>query len=837
MKYIIYAVLFLSSFQIGAQENIDLSYYLPQEYSYNQEIPKPQEVLGYVPGEWHVTHDLLLNYMRELERASPRISIETRGSTYEGRPLILLTITSEQNHQNLEKIRQNHVALTEPGSSSLNTEDMPIVVNQGFSIHGNEPSGSNAALLAAYHLAAAEGPEIEEMLENTVILFDPSFNPDGLQRFASWVNANKSKNITTDPQDREYHEVWPGSRTNHYWFDMNRDWLPVQLPESRARIETFHHWYPNILTDHHEMGSNSSFFFQPGIPSRTHPLTPDLNQELTREIGTYHASALDEIGSLYYTEEDYDDFYYGKGSTFPDINGSIGILFEQGSSRGHAQETNNGILTFPFTIKNQFTAALSTLEAAQKMRVKILNYQRNFYNNARNEAISGAYVFGNSKDASTAYELAAILKRHKIEVHEVQQAFEENGKVYEPGSSYIIPKDQKQQRLIKGMFERRTTFEDSLFYDVSAWSFPLAFNLDFSDNVSLKNAGEEIEDLVKADIPQLTKSNYAYLMEWHDYQSPEALNKILEKNLRAKVAMKPFEAEGKGFDYGTILIPVQNQELNENDLYEYLKNVSQSSNIEMLGVSTGLTPGMNLGSNNFRTLKPQKVAVLVGNGITPQDAGEVWHLFDQRYDIQITKLDLRNFSGADLSKYTDIILSNSWSSALNKNYAGKLKTWVRNGGTLIAYRNAVQWLDNNNFIDIDFAENEVEARNISFEERGNFSGAQQIGGAIFEAEQDRSHPINFGYKNDRLPLFRNTTIFMKADSTSYKNPIKYTSTPLLSGYISESNLKILSGTVPFKHNSLGKGNVMAFTDNTNFRAFWFGTNKLLMNAIFFGDTM
>src|SRR5690606_22163379 len=206
-------------------------------------------------------------------------------------------------------IRTQHLALTEAGSENLDTADMPIVVNQGFSIHGNEASGSNAAILAAYYLAAAEGPEIEELLNNTVILFDPAFNPDGLQRFASWVNTNKSANINTDPQDREYAETWPGGRTNHYWFDMNRDWLPVQLPESRARIETFHKWYPNILTDHHEMGSNSSFFFQPGIPSRTHPLTPQLNQELTKEIGNYHAAALDGIGSLYFTEENYDDFY------------------------------------------------------------------------------------------------------------------------------------------------------------------------------------------------------------------------------------------------------------------------------------------------------------------------------------------------------------------------------------------------------------------------------------------------------------------------------------------------------------------------------------------------
>ncbi|MDX1762005.1 MAG: M14 family zinc carboxypeptidase, partial [Christiangramia sp.] len=457
------SILFLLCFIFSQaqQDSLKLDYYLPGDISYNKEIPTPQEIIGYIPGEWHVSHDKLLMYMHKLADASPRVKIENRGVTYEGRPLVLLTISSEENLANIEQIRKEHVALVEKNAEKLNIDDMPIVINQGFSIHGNEPSGSNAALLYAYYLAAGEGPEIEKILDNTVILLDPSFNPDGLQRFAYWANTNKSKNINPDPQDREYNEIWPGGRTNHYWFDMNRDWLPVQLPESQARIATFHNWYPNILTDHHEMGSNSTFFFQPGIPSRTHPLTPQNNQDLTREIGTYHANAFDEIGSLYYTEENYDDFYYGKGSTFPDINGSIGILFEQGSSRGHAQETENGLLTFPFTIRNQFTAALSTLEASQKMRKDLLSYQRNFFKKSRETAGSGAYAFGSAKDPVRAYKLAEILKRHKIEVHELKKDFKEDGQEFKKGAAYIVPKNQRQHRLVKAMFEKRTEFQDS----------------------------------------------------------------------------------------------------------------------------------------------------------------------------------------------------------------------------------------------------------------------------------------------------------------------------------------------------------------------------------------
>ena len=839
MKKLIYLIVLVCTFSsLTLAQNIDLNYYLPKDVNYNKDIPTPKSVIGHEVGEWHVTHDKLVQYLFALAEASDRISIENRGSTFEDRPLLLLTITSPQNHQNIDRIRENHIALTEKKSSSLNTTTMPIVVYQGFSIHGNEPSGSNAALAIAYYLAAAQGPKIDDLLNNTVILFDPSFNPDGLQRFAYWANTNKSKNINPDPNDREYDEVWPGGRTNHYWFDLNRDWLPAQLPESRVRIETFHQWYPNILTDHHEMGTNSTFFFQPGIPSRTHPLTPQKNQDLTAEIGKFHARALDKIGSLYYSEEDYDDFYYGKGSTFPDINGSIGILFEQASSRGHAQESDNGILTFPFTIRNQFTTALSTLEAAVSLRTKILNYQRDFFTDARKEASgNNAIVFGDEKDASKVYHLTEILNRHKIKFHEVASDFSKDGKTFKKGYSYIIPKNQKQHRLINAMFEKRTQFRDSLFYDISAWTFPLAFNLDYSEGVTMSQAGNEITNLQSPKARTPSVSNYAYLMEWHDYYSPKALNMILKEGIRAKVGMKQFTLENKSYDYGTILIPVQNQKLNATALASFLSEVARESNVTITNVNTGLTKGIDLGSGDFRALKPAKIALLVGEGVNSYDAGEIWHLFDQRYDITLTKLDTKNFNRADLSRYTDIILPSSWGSALDEKQAGKLKSWVEAGGTAIGFKHTGKWLSSNELLKMEFKTKKDSAKNISFEQRGDYRGAKLIGGAIFDTKLDRSHPISFGYKNDHLPVFRNSTLFLKADNDSYNNPIQYTSNPLLAGYISQPNLEELKNTAAFKTGNLGKGRVVYFTDNTNFRAFWYGTNKLLMNAIFFGDEM
>ncbi|RNC80212.1 MAG: zinc carboxypeptidase [Winogradskyella sp.] len=834
MQRILSLALLFITISFYGQSNVDLSYYLPNDVQYDNNIPMPKSIIGHEVGEWHITHDKLVQYMYALAQASDRITIENRGKTFEDRPLLLLKITSPANHSRLSTIKQEHVKATQIDNTDTNR---PIVVYQGFSIHGNESSGSNAALAAAYYLAAAQGPKIDALLNNTVILFDPSLNPDGLQRFAYWANTNRSQNLNPDPNDREYSEVWPGGRTNHYWFDMNRDWLPVQLPESRVRIKTFHEWMPNILTDHHEMGTNSSFFFQPGIPSRTHPLTPKLNQDLTKQIATYHAKALDKIGSLYYSEESFDDFYYGKGSTFPDINGGIGILFEQASSRGHIQESVNGLLTFPFTIRNQFTAALSTLEAANGMREDILNYQHNFFKNARNEAKKEgkkAIVFGDEKDAARTYHMAEILKRHNIKFHDVKADFSVDGKQYKKGYSYIVPKNQNNTRLINAMFEKRTQFKDSLFYDISAWSFPLAFNLDYAETTTAE-AGAEINDLKFKKGGVREKSNYAYLTEWHEYYSPKFLYQVLKHGIRVKTSQKQFKANGKSYDYGTLMIPAQNQSLSNEKLFKLLDKLAQESHISIDAVSTGLNDGIDLGSNNFRPLQLPKIALLVGDGMTSYDAGEIWHLLDTRYNIPVTKLDTKNFSRANLSRYNAIIMVNG--SGLNEGNTKKLQSWIRDGGTLIGYRRALNYLNGKKFMKIEFKKPKLVAKNITREQRSNFRGAQVIGGAIFETNLDRSHPINFGYKNSTLPMFRNTTLFVKPDKNSYNNPIQYTKDPLLSGYISKQNLDSLSGTVPLKIGGLGRGKVVAFTDNTNFRAFWYGTNKLLMNAIFFREEL
>ena len=824
---------------MNAQNKTTLEYYLPQNSTYNKNIPTPKSIFHFELGEMHTDHTQVANYMNTVADASDRISIETTGYTYENRPLQLLTISSPKNLANIDEILKRHQDVADAGADNSDLSNLPIVVYLGYSIHGNESSGTGAAIALAYYLAAAESPELEKTLDNTVILLDPCFNPDGLQRFSSWVNSSKSTNLVTDPNDREFNEMWPRGRFNHYWFDMNRDWLPVQLPESQARIRSFRKWLPNLLCDFHEMGTDATYFFQPGEPSRTNPLTPELNQTLTKKIAGYHARALDKIGSSYFIEKNFDDFYYGKGSSYPDINGSIGILFEQASSRGHAQESANGVLTFPFTIKNQFTTSLSSIQAAYEMRKELLEYQRDFYVKARNDSkksTTKAYIFGDEKDATRVNELAKILNQHKIEMLKLKEDITINKKKFGKNLSYIIPVEQQNTKLINAIFDRETKFKDSLFYDISTWSFDLAFNLNFEGMNSLAQAGAKYEPVVKSALVT-KKSNIGYLIEWTDYDSPKLLNQILSKNLRVKTTQQPFTSAGKTYSYGSLFLPVQNQEMDSDAIFEFLNKIIPDYAIEITAIDTGFTEGINLGNPNFVTLTQPKVAMIVGQGVDASDAGEIWHLLDQKAAMPLTKINLDQLQNADLNRYTTLILANGNYSGFSNKAIAKIEQWIQNGGTLIAYQDAIKWLNETKFIDLTFKTLKNEAKNVSFEQADDYRGAKLISGAIFETKLDLSHPINFGMPRNTLPIFRNTSIVIEPNKSSFNNPIQYTKNPLVSGYISKENLELLKETVPFQVTRKGEGRIIIFTDNTNFRAFWLGTEKLLWNAIFFSKLM
>ncbi|MDA0711549.1 MAG: zinc carboxypeptidase, partial [bacterium] len=682
------------------------------------------------------------------------------------------------------------------------------------------------------------------------ILLDPAFNPDGLDRFATWANANRGKHANADPAHREHIEAWPGGRTNHYWFDLNRDWLLLQQPESQGRNTLFHAWKPNILTDHHEMGTQATFFFQPGIPSRNYPLTPERTYLLTAAIAERHAAQLNQIQSLYYTRESFDDFYIGKGSTYPDLNGGVGILFEQASSRGHIQESIHGPLSFPFAIRNHVQASLSTLKAGFELRMELLDHQRTFYTEALQEAGKSrikAYVFGDPLDPARTHHFIQLLQAHQILVHELARPLSPGGQAFVPGSAYVIPTQQPQYRLLTAMFERRTSFQDSLFYDVSAWTLPLAFNMPFAELTA--SSQEVVGDLLQpTEMPRGRRVGegdaYAHVFEWKGYSAPRALYRLQKAGVLTKVASQPFSfqtVEGsRTFSSGTILIPAGIQNISREALEDILQTITQEDALDVYSLDTGYAPlALSLGSPSFDALQKPEIAILVGDGTRASNAGEAWFLLDQSYDMDVSLIETDQVSETLLGRYNTLIMSGGSYAALDSLKRDALKHWIRQGNTLIAYDGGAQWAVRNKFVDTAVvpAETQKTTGQKAYTDADKDQGAQVIGGAIFQVEMDLTHPLTYGYTHATLPVFRRGTTFLQPAKNPYATPLVYSDRPLLSGYISGENLSRLRNSASAIAGKQGRGRVILFTDNPTFRAYWYGTQKLLANAIFFGPTL
>ena len=843
MRLVLTLMVVLLSFSSVAKP---LSYYFEQDVKFDPSIPTPEQVLGYEVGEWHVRHDQLVRYMEILADKSDRINFEVIGRTHEQRPLVMLTITAADKLSSIEQTRQAHLARLSNNSSKA--QDDPAVVWMGYSVHGNESSGSNSSLLVAYYLAAAQGTEIDELLNNTVILLDPSLNPDGLARFANWANSNRGMNLSSDPKTREHVESWPSSRTNHYWFDLNRDWLLLQHPESRARIAKFHQWKPNVLTDFHEMGPNSSYFFQPGIPSRKHPITPDENVTLTKAIANYHAKTLDENNALYFTEESFDDFYYGKGSTYPDVNGGVGILFEQASSRGHIQDTINGPLSFPFTIKNQLLTSLSTFKAAVDNRQALLDYQAKFYNLATDlasdESFEG-YVIEGADDSTRIKDFLGLLKQHQIDAFSLTKSLKANGNNYTT-NSYFVPLAQPQYRLIKAIFSEQKNFADNTFYDVSGWTLAHAFNLPFAKVKSswgLEVASTPWQKAVKPSFASL-EQGYAFGFSWDDYLAPKMLNSLLKQGIKARVALSPLTAKSNSsevsFDAGSIIVPAGLQ--TNNDWVGILNKAQNEFGIAIKPINSGLTSkGADLGSRTMAVVSEPKVLLVGGKGVSQYEAGEVWYYLDRFVGVAPTIVEMERLNSIELSNYSHIVLAHGNYNSLSDTDKVAIKSWVRKGGVIWGHKGGAKFLADQQLLKASYLSRQdvasaFKTTGLSYGDKDHLAGRQRIAGAIFNTNVVLTHPLTFSLKRNTLPVFKNSTWLLEASDAPFVNVLTYTKKPLLAGFTDAVNVEQVAGGAGLIAHSYGRGTVIGMTDDPVFRGYWYGTSRLLSNALFFGHT-
>ena len=815
-------------------------YFFKDKAPFNPEIPSPEQFLGYPIGEQHTRHDQIVSYFQKLADLSDRATIEIYGYTHEKRTLVMLHVSTPDNLKNLESIKSQHLKFVDPNQNPTNYNAVPIFVQLGYNVHGNEPSSSEAALLTAYTLVASNSPEVENYLNNAVVFIDPTINPDGRDRHTQWANQFKSNQLISDGSDAEHNESWPRGRTNHYWFDLNRDWLLAVHPESQGKLNWYHQWYPNVVTDFHEMGTNSNYFFEPMKPIGSQdPIMPKENYEDLNDLfAPYYSDALDNIGSFYYTKESFDGTYPGYGSSYPDLQGALALLFEQASSRGHLQDTDYGTISFPFTIRNQYLSSIATVKAAVENKNTLRKYQQEFFKSAvtkKTKTGFSAFEFGDAYDHNRNKAFVDFLLKHKI-------------KVYKNGNKFTVPLKQPQHRMVQTMFESYNKFRDSVFYDASAWSVSNFYNMKHK-GLRSSNLGQEItstENLTT--VTKVSKTNYAYIMDWDDYYAPAALYYMQSKGLKVASAFKPFSSKtntgNKSFNYGSIMIPVSKQSKSVDEVHEIVSKAQEKYNVPIYASNTGFsTTGIDLGSNNFRKIDKPKTALLIGNGISSYEAGEVWHLLDTRIDMPISKILMKNFTRAKLDKYNTMVMVSGSYQQLDSMQVKRLKNWTSKGNTLITIATASKWAIDKKLVEEELTKKPKEkdstksksVKRLSYVDASNNLGRERLGGSIFNVDLDITHPLGFGYHDTTIPVYKNNTVFLAPSKNAYATVAKYAKEPHVDGYISIDNLEIfLKPSASIIVSPLGTGRVVMFADNPNFRGAWYGTNRLFLNALFLG---
>ncbi len=816
-------------------------YFLKKYQPYNSTIPSPEEFLGYGIGEHHTRHDLIVAYLTKLAETSDRATLYQYGTSHEGRKLVILTLSTPENLSNLESIKKQHLAFTDPSQNVSNYDEVPVLINLAYNVHGNEPSSSEAALLSAYTFAASDNAEILKYLKNAVIMVDPTINPDGRDRHTQWANTYQGTPNVSDPQDAEHNEYWPGGRTNHYWFDLNRDWLLAINPESRGKLKWYHEWYPNVVTDFHEMGTNATYFFEPMKANGSlNPIMPKENYvDLNNLFGDEFAKALDSIGSFYFTKEVFDGTYPGYGSSYPDLQGGLGLLFEQASSRGHVQKTAFGKITFPFTIRNQYTSSITTVKAAVKHKAYLRKYQQDFFKSAMSRSARSSvkgYTFGDVHDQNRTKAFI-----DKLLVHEID--------VYKSGNKFMVPTNQPQYRMVQTMFETYSKYRDSVYYDASAWSVGNFYNMKYKPTNS-RDLGEKIESIDNLfSVTDVQKSEYAYIIDWDDYNAPAVLNNLQENGLVVSSSFKPFSLkignQTKSFNYGTLVLPVSLQKKTSEEIFSILKKAQQKYQVTMYGVSTGYSiKGVDLGSRHIQPTRKVKAAMLIGDGTRSYETGEVWHLLDTRVHMPISKIPMRNFNRTNFDAYNTLVMV-SGRYQFTKKQQEKIKNWVSKGNTLITIGTASKWAIDKKLVKEKLTNAKKDSLNKDstkiverkpYVDASENLGKESVGGIILKVDLDTTHPLAFGYHDTSIPVYKNNTVWLAPSQNAYATVAKYSKQPLIDGFITSKNMnENLKPSASLLVSKLGGGRVVMFADNPNFRGSWYGTNRLFLNALFLGD--
>jgi len=809
------------------------------------QIKSPRAFLGYDSGVQFTSHHKILDYLKYLSTVSGNIQLQTYGKTYEGRELVLATLASTENISRLEEIRLNNLKLSgiEKGMAQLSG---PVIVWLSYNVHGNEAVSSEACMETLYYLLNPANTDAASWLKNTVVILDPCMNPDGRERYVNFYSSVKNIDPDPIPFTREHIEPWPGGRTNHYYFDLNRDWAWQSQIETQQRMAVYNKWLPQVHVDFHEQGYNEPYYFAPAAEPFHQDVTK-WQREFQTVIGKNNARYFDERGWLYFTKERFDLLYPSYGDTYPTYNGSIGMTYEQGGGgrAGLAVATREGdVLTLSERILHHQTTALSTVEAASANAEKLVKEFKQYFSNSALKP-TGTYktyvVKGDNVEKLKT--LASLLKRNGIQ-YGYGASTGGQGYNYFSGrverftvnpTDMVINAHQPKSVLLKVLFEPNTFVSDSITYDITAWALPYAFGLQtFASKQSIIPLRPSLSD--QAPAPLGEGAPVAYAANWNSVADVKFLTALLKRNVRVRYSEVAFNLAGKPLNAGSLIITRSGNENLGGRFNEVIQGIAKKEGAVLQEIKSGFADtGPDLGSVKIRHMQRPKVALLGGEEASSVAFGEVWHFFEQQIHYPISVINVSDLEYASLNDFNVIIMPDGMYPRLLDE---KLSAWINDGGKLIAMQNAIPQLINKKGFDIKLKEDakpkddkaEVLPEIVPYAQREREMAKTNIPGAVFKVNLDNTHPLAFG-----LPPFYYT---LKLDDRLYQylgsgwNVGVIRKNNYVSGFVGAQTRKKLDNGLAFGVQQSGRGSVVYLADDPLFRSFWENGKLLFSNAVF-----
>ncbi len=833
---------------------------------YDPSVPTPRAGLGYEVGDRFTPHHLLMRYAEQVATASRRVRLDTMGVTAEGREALLAIVTSEANQQRLAAIREgaNRVAAGGPDADAAAAR-LPAIVWLAYSVHGNEASGVEAAIGMLYQLAAGTDADTRMILDSTVVLLEPVQNPDGHERHVQDVLRRRSPlGVVSAPGALVYGSNWPGARTSHWHFDLNRDWFIQSHPETRGRTATFLEWWPHVAVDLHEMGSNSTYFFAPPME----PVNKNVHPNIRAWWDIYaqaNARAFDAHGWSFFTREGYDEFYPGYGVSWPILTGAVGMTFEQASSGAGAIRRSDGtVLTLRDAAWHHYTAAWATTITTARRRTQrvrdYLAFRRSAVSDVPRDGTRGIAI-GRDEDGR-ADSLLRVLRGNRVVVQKLAAGASLRGTAYGstapgvatlPNGGYLVDYAQPQGRLARALLEpnaeldstfirdeleRRRTAQPSRFYDITAWSLPMAFRVP-AWTLTVLPVGTDASNDPPRRLVEVPRARYGYAFAPGSEASIAMLAGLLRDSVRVWYAPKAFRIGSASFPKGAFVVRVA---ANDSMVHARVTRLSTTTNTLVAALQTGMADdGTDLGSNSVFFVRPPRVGLVGGQPIAGNAFGFAQFQFDNRLAYPVIPIDAANLGGAVLDEVTVLVVPSTQPAAFDRilGDAGRARVadWVRNGGTLITLEGATGWLATER---LGLARIRVRADSARADSTGGAPLPAGVPGAMARTLGDTLSPLLAGIVGD-IPVLVNGGLVLTVPRNLRAGEAVVRYAPRdrlrLSGYFWPEVPDRLGGSPYVWTEAVGRGRVIGFAGDPNFRDIWRGLLPLFANAVFLGGSM